>query len=198
MLKGEKTREKILEKAAREASVCGLEDISIGNLAKATGLSKSGLFAHFNSKENLQAQIINWVSERYREEVMLPAFREPRGVPRIRAIYQNWRDWIDGGALPGGCVVIASAMEFDDRPGVVRDEVVQMMKRLLNALCHAAELAVDEGHFAADADTKQFAFEFEALMHGYHQYSRLLQDPSAGELADVALEKLLGSFSNPT
>lgn len=193
--KGERTRAKILEKAARVASVCGLEEISIGGLAKATGLSKSGLFAHFNSKENLQTQIIHWVSERYRQEVLMPAFREPRGVPRIRAIYRNWRRWIDGGALPGGCVVIASAMEFDDRPGQVRDEVEAMMRRLLEALARAARIAVEEGHFAADADPRQFAFEFEALMHGYHQYSRLLKDPEAGQRADRALDKLLAAFA---
>ncbi len=114
MAKGEKTKGKILEKAAGLASICGLEDMSIGKLAKATGLSKSGLFAHFSSKEKLQTQVVQWVAQMFTEQVMLPAFKEPRGVPRIRAIFENWKHWIDGDSLPGGCVMIASSTEFDE------------------------------------------------------------------------------------
>lgn len=194
MAKGEKTKNIILEKAAGLASICGLEDISIGKLAKATGLSKSGLFAHFNSKENLQTQVIQWVAQMFTEQVMIPSFQKPRGIPRIRAIYENWKDWIDGNALPGGCIMIASSTEFDDRPGAVRDEIVSMMNELLQSLTRTARIAVEEGHFRADTDPKQFAFEFESLLHGYHLLQRLLKDPDARERSDLALERLIETY----
>ncbi|MCK5352866.1 TetR/AcrR family transcriptional regulator [bacterium] len=194
MAKGEKTKGKILEKAASLASVCGLEDMSIGKLAKATGLSKSGLFAHFNSKENLQTQVVQWAAEMFTEKVMRPAFNESRGIPRIRAIFENWKNWIDGDSLPGGCVMIASSTEFDDKPGAVRDEVVSMMNELLQSLTRTAQIAIEEGHFKANADPRQFAFEFESLLHGYHLLHRLLKDPEARERSDTALERLLEAY----
>ncbi|UCF31128.1 MAG: TetR/AcrR family transcriptional regulator [bacterium] len=194
MSKGEKTRDKILQKAAGLASICGLEDMSIGKLAEATGLSKSGLFAHFKSKENLQAQVIQWVANMFTEEVLRPAFREQRGVPRIRAIYGNWKDWIDGESLPGGCVMIASSTEFDDRPGTVRDEIVNMMNTLLDVLTKSAQIAIDEGHFRSDADPRQFSFEFESILHGYHLLQRLLKDPDASKRSDLAMERLLSTY----
>jgi AcrR family transcriptional regulator len=194
MAKGEKTKIKILEKAASLASVCGLEDMSIGELAKATGLSKSGLFAHFNSKENLQTQVVQWVAEMFTEQVMRPAFNEPRGIPRIRAIFENWKDWIDGDSLPGGCIMIASSTEFDDKPGAVRDEIVSMMSDLLQSLTRTARIAVEEGHFKADADPGQFAFEFESLLHGYHFLQRLLKDPDSRKRSDIAFERLVEAY----
>ena len=194
MPKGEKTKSKILQKAAGLASICGLEDMSIGKLAKATGLSKSGLFAHFNSKENLQTQVVQWVAEMFTEQVMRPAFMKPRGIPRIRAIFENWKDWIEGDSLPGGCIMIASSTEFDDKPGAVRDEIVGMMSDLLQSLTRTARIAIEEGHFKADSDPKQFAFEFESLLHGYHLLQRLLKDPDARKRSDTAFERLLESY----
>lgn len=194
MAKGEETKNMILEEAASLASVCGLEDMTIGKLAKATGLSKSGLFAHFNSKENLQTQVIQWVAETFTQQVMLPAFTRQRGIPRIRAIFENWKDWIDGDSLPGGCMMIASSTEFDDKPGVVRDEIVSMMNELLKSLERAARIAVEEGHFRSDADPRQFAFEFESLLHGYHLLRRLLKAPDARKMSDAALARLLDSY----
>ena len=194
MAKGEKTKGKILEKAAGLASICGLEDMSIGKLAKATGLSKSGLFAHFSSKEKLQTQVVQWVAQMFTEQVMLPAFKEPRGVPRIRAIFENWKHWIDGDSLPGGCVMIASSTEFDDKPGAVRDEIVTMMNELLQSLTRTAQIAIEEGHFKSDADPRQFAFEFESLLHGYHLLQRLLKDPDARKRSDIALHRLLEAY----
>lgn len=198
MSKGQRTKDKILETAAGLASVCGLEDLSIGKLAEATGLSKSGLFAHFNSKENLQAQVIQRVSDMFTEEVLRPAFHEARGIPRIRALFHSWRDWIDGDSLPGGCVMIASSAEFDDRPGAVRDEIVSMVKKLLDVLTRTAQIAIDEGHFKAGSDPGQFAFEFESILHGYHLLSRLLKDPAAKERSEDAFERLLSAFKTDT
>jgi len=198
MAKGEKTRNMILEEAASLASVCGLEDMTLGKLAKATGLSKSGLFAHFNSKENLQTQVVLWVAQMFKQQVMLPAFTRPRGIPRIRAIFENWKDWIDGNSLPGGCIMIACSTEFDDRPGPVRDEIVSMMDELLSVLERSARIAMEEGHFRPDADPRQFAFEFESLLHGYHLLRRLLEVPDAREMSDAALGRLLDGFRRTT
>lgn len=196
MSKGEKTREKILKKAVSLASVTGLEDLTIGKLAKATKLSKSGLFAHFNSKKNLQEQVVGTVSELFMEEVMNPAFKEPRGVPRIRAIFSNWKKWIDGGSVPGGCLTIASALEFDDRPGAVREKVVEMVQDLHDMLSKTARIAVYEGHFNQNIDPRQFAYEFVSLVCGYHMHSRLLHDPRSEERSEEALDRLIAEYES--
>ena len=194
MSKGERTKNKILRKAANIASVSGLEEMSIGKLADATGLSKSGLFAHFNSKEKLQTEVMQLVGEMVVKEVLRPAFKKSRGIPRIQAIYENWKKWIDGDSLPGGCIMIASSTEFDDRPGVVRDEIVNLMKELLDALARSAGIAIGVGHFKPDTDPMQFAFEFESILHGYHLFQRLLKDPDAVRRSDLAMERLLAAY----
>jgi AcrR family transcriptional regulator len=194
MSKGEQTKEKILNTAIGLASVYGLQDLSIGRLASESQLSKSGLFAHFNSKENLQTQIIQRVTDLYIENVLRPALTHPRGIPRIRAIFHNWKHWIDGDALPGGCLALTSAVEFDDRPGAVRQEVVGMVQSLLQMLERSANIAVEEGHFRTDADAKQFAYELNALVCGYHMNSRLLEDPEADKRSNEAFERLLDTF----
>ncbi len=196
MSKGERTKNKILRKAAHIASVSGLEDMSIGKLAEATGLSKSGLFAHFNSKEKLQIQVVHWVEEMFTREVLRPAFKKTRGIPRIEAIYGNWKKWIDGDALPGGCIMIASSAEFDDRPGIVRDEIVKMMNGLLETLARSAGIAIGVGDFRPDTDPMQFAFEFESILHGYHLLQRLLNDPNAVRRSDIAMERLLSTYQS--
>ena len=194
MSKGEKTKEKILNTAISLASVYGLQDLSIGRLATESQLSKSGLFAHFNSKENLQAQIVQRVTDLYVEYVLSPAISHPRGIPRIRAIFQNWKSWINGETLPGGCLALASAIEFDDRPGMVQQEVVTMVRDLLLMLERSARIAVEEGHFRPDTDTRQFAFELNSIVCGYHMSSRLLKDPDAEKRSDEAFERLLDAF----
>jgi AcrR family transcriptional regulator len=194
MSKGEETKEKILNTALSLASIYGLQDLSIGRLATESRLSKSGLFAHFNSKENLQTQIIQRVTDLYIQNVLVPALVFPRGIPRLRAIFHNWKRWVDGETLPGGCLALASAVEFDDRPGVVRQEVVEMVQSLLDMLSRSARIAVEEGHFYPDTDTNQFAYELNSIMCGYHMSSRLLKDPEADRRSSEAFEKLLNSF----
>lgn len=194
MSKGKQTKEKILNTAISLASVYGLQDLSIGRLANESQLSKSGLFAHFNSKENLQAQIIQRVTDLYIEHVLSPAISHPRGIPRIRAIFQNWKNWIDGDTLPGGCLALASAVEFDDRPGIVRQEVVTMIRNLQQMLERSALIAVSEGHFKPDTDTRQFAFELNSIVCGYHMSSRLLKESDAGKRSDEAFERLLDAY----
>ena len=123
-MKGERTRAAILDHALAAASERGLEGLSIGGLAKEAGLSKSGLFAHFSSKENLQIQVLETAVHRFVETVISPALRERRGIPRIRALFDNWLGWDRDAGLPGGCIFISTANELDDRPGPVRDRLV--------------------------------------------------------------------------
>ncbi len=189
--KGDATRAAILEQALSTASEVGLEGLSIGSLAKATGMSKSGLFAHFSSKENLQAAVIEAAVERFREKVVLSSLAARRGEPRLRAFFDHWLEWGHDPSLPGGCLFIAAANELDDRPGPVRDLLIRYQRMWLGQLATAAQLAVDEGHFRADLDTEQFAYDFYAIILGYHHFFRLLRDRDAVSRARKSFERLM-------
>jgi AcrR family transcriptional regulator len=191
MAKGEETRSAILEKALAMASTVGLEGLTIGNLAKEVGLSKSGLFAHFNSLENLQIEVLRTATERFVELVILPALKQPRGEPRIRAIFKNLRNWDSASFLPGGCLFIAAANELDDRPGPVRDFLVNSQKDLMATIAMAAKIAVEEGHFRPDLDPELFAFEFYSILLSHHHFTRLLADPKANSHYRNAFESLI-------
>jgi AcrR family transcriptional regulator len=198
MNKGEQTRETILDTALAEASTFGLDGISIGGLAKKVELSKSGLFAHFDSKEDLQLQVLRTARERFVESVLAPALTEPRGEPRVRALFKNWLAWSRSSFLPGGCVFIATANELDDRPGPLRDYLVQSQRDWLDALATAARIAVEEGHFRADLDLRQFAYDFYSVILAYHHFGRLLRDPHTGERCRTAFEGLLERSRRPS
>jgi AcrR family transcriptional regulator len=191
--KGEGTRDRILDRALRLASRDGLEGLSIGVLAGDLGLSKSGLFAHFGSKEDLQLAVLQEAATRFEDTVMRPAFRAPRGEPRIRRLFENWVGWIGDPASPGGCVFLAAAAELDDREGRPRDFLAGSQKQLVAALARSARMAVEEGHFAARLDAEQFAFELYALLLGCSHWKRLLRDPRAETRARAAFERLVDS-----
>jgi AcrR family transcriptional regulator len=192
MPRGDATRSEILDRALAQASETGLEALSIGTLADAVGMSKSGLFAHFGSKENLQLAVLEEGVERFARQVLAPAVKEPRGEPRVRALFERWLDWERGGrALPGGCVFIMAASEFDDRPGVVRDRLVGYLEEWMDNLERAARLAVEAGHFRADLDVAQFAHDFYAIILAHHHFSRLLRDRRATARARAAFERLI-------
>jgi AcrR family transcriptional regulator len=191
MRKGERTRATVLDHALAQASRVGLEGLSIGGLAKAVGLSKSGLFAHFDSKEALQLQVLDTAARRFIEKVITPALRRPRGEPRVRAMFDNWLDWEEAEFLPGGCPFIAMANELDDRPGPLRDMLASAQRDWLEALSTAARIAVDEGHFRAGLDTRQFAYEIYAIMLAYNHFRRLLRDPEAEPRARASFERLV-------
>ena len=191
MGKGDETRAAVLDFALREASRVGLEGLSIGNLARDLGLSKSGLFAHFQSKEALQIQVLETAAARFLETVMAPALRVPRGEPRIRALFERWLEWSDVLGLPGGCIFVAAAAELDDREGPVREALVRSQRDWLEALARAARLAVEVGHFRADLDAAQFAHELYSILLGFHHARRLLRDPDARRRAERAFEALV-------
>ena len=191
MGKGADTRERILDQAVRLASRDGLEGLTIGTLSSELGLSKSGLFAHFGSKDELQLQVLQAAVERFEDTVFRPALKVPRGEPRIRALFENWLAWEDDRSMPGGCPLIAASVEFDDRPGVQRDFLLVAQRRRYEFMAKAARLAIDAGHFRADLDTEQLAFEVNCIVLGYHHASRMIRDPKAGSHARAAFERLL-------
>ncbi len=174
------------------ASKVGLEGISIGELAKATGMSKSGLFAHFQSKENLQIEILNFAAQRFAENVVIPALMKEAGTPRIRALVDNWIEW--GSRLTGGCIFVSASTEFSDRPGKVRDCLLRQQEEWVESLSRIALSAVNAGDFREDIDTNQFAFDLYSLLLGFHYYDRLLHDTQTKARQEKALEKLLTTY----
>ena len=190
MAKGETTRQAILVRAFELANVVGVSGLSIGQLAEATGLSKSGLFAHFGSKEALEVAVVEEAANQFVQEVMVPALREPRGEPRVRAMFERWLAW---GRRPGGCFFVGASAELDDRPGPPRVALVQAIRDWTDALATAARIAVTEGHFRADLDPEQFAFELYGLMVGAHTFTRFLADPSSDRRLHIAFDRLVAS-----
>lgn len=178
--KGRKTRSQILEVALTVASREGLAGLTIGELAKSVGMSKSGLFAHFKGKDSLALSVLQAAVDRFIKTVMQPAFEMPRGEPRLDALVKNWLHFINGSvSLPGGSIIISASVELDDRPGVLRDFVQTAQRDLITNIEKAARIAVDEKHFRADLDCEQFAWSLYSFVLGYHHFSRMLNDPKA-------------------
>lgn len=194
MGKGELTKESILKSAFDLASVLGLEALTIGKLADAAGLSKSGLFGHFQSKENLQVMVLEYSAQYYVDKVVRPALEKNRGVPRIRAIVDLWIKWTEV-TVKGGCPILTAAIEFDDRPGVVQDKVQELLKAQTKFFEKAADLAREEGHFKKDLNSKQFAFEFYSLMVAFQIYSKLLKQKDAKRQFIQAVDDLIEKSS---
>ena len=190
MGKGQLTRHAVLDQATRTASEVGLRGVTIGSLADLTHMSKSGLFAHFGSKESLQLATVRHARDQFVNLVIRPALAAPRGEPRVRALFENWLDW-DTNVLPGGCLFVAAAVEFDDEPGAVRDELVRNQVDLDETIARVFRGGISERHFRDDADPEQFAFQMHGILLAFHQHSRLLGDPLAAERARRALNALL-------
>jgi len=188
--KGEETKQAILTRAFELATVVGVSGLSIGRLAEQSGLSKSGLFAHFGSKEALEVAVVEEASRQFVQEVMVPALREPRGEPRLRALFERWLQW---GQRPGGCFFVGATAELDDRPGAPRDALVRAIKDWVDELSKAARIAVAERHFRSDVDPDQFAFEIYGLMLASHTFSRFLREPVAYDRTRKAFEALLAT-----
>ena len=192
--KGELTREAVLREALEQASGVGLRGITIGTLADSMGMSKSGLFAHFGSKEGLQTAVLDFAADHFSRLVVRPALQQPRGEPRLRTLFERWLGW--GGysdyALPGGCIFVAVASEFDDAPdGPVRTKVVQTERDLLDTIETIVRSGIAEGQFRDDADTAAFAQDLLAIVLGYNFSARLLRDDAATKRAHAAFDRLL-------
>jgi len=190
MGRGADTRAAILDEALELTSRFGLEGLSIGVLAKRTGMSKSGLYAHFDSKEGLQRDVLQEAAERWIELVLRPALAKPRGLPRVAKIFERWLAWCSD-AFAGGCLFMAAATDFDDRDGPIRQEVAGHLRDALAAVTRAVEMAVDEGHLRHGTPIDQFTFELWGILTGFQQYSRLLEDDQALARANRAFDALV-------
>jgi AcrR family transcriptional regulator len=193
MNKGLATRDAIVHRATKLASRLGLGGVTIGALADELAISKSGLFAHFGSKENLQVQVLERAASEFVEAVVLPALREPRGEPRLRALFERWLAWDRDGALPGGCVFVAAASELDDRPGPVRDRLVSLQREWLGVLATSFRKGIEAGRFRADASPEQFAQDLHGVMLAFHHAARLMADPQAESRARHAFDTLIAA-----
>jgi AcrR family transcriptional regulator len=189
--KGMRTRAKILDGAVRLASELGLEGLSIGRLADELRLSKSGLFAHFESKEELHVQVLERAAERFAEVVVRPALAVPAGEERLRTLFELWLAWPRKVKQPGGCLFLAAAAELDDRPGLARDRLVTLQKEWLATIGRVFRRGQEVGAFRRDLEPAQVAFEFMGIAMTCHFAARLLRDPRAAERARAALERLL-------
>jgi AcrR family transcriptional regulator len=191
--KGQQTRAAILDAALNLASQMGLEGLSIGALAEVTRMSKSGVFAHFGSREELQISVVREYHARFEEEVFFPAIREPRGLPRLRALIERWIRRVSV-ELDSGCIYISGAVEFDDRPGPVRDALAEMVCAWHAALKRAIEGAVDAGHLSLDTEPLQLLFELHGLILALHHDARFLRTPGALDRARVGFERTLSHY----
>ena len=190
LLKGQQTRAVILDAALGLASHMGLEGLSIGALADVTQMSKSGVFAHFGSREELQIAVIREYHARFEEEVFFPAVSEARGLPRLRALFDRWVRRVSV-ELDSGCIYISGAVEFDDRPGPVRDALASMVLAWQSALERAIILSVDAGHLRPDTDPLQILFELHGLILALHHDARFLRQPGAIDRARRGFDRIL-------
>ncbi|HEY2979422.1 MAG TPA: TetR/AcrR family transcriptional regulator [Burkholderiaceae bacterium] len=194
--KGQQTRAAILDAALGLASSMGLEGLSIGALAEVTQMSKSGVFAHFGSREELQISVIREYHARFEEEVFFPAVREARGLPRLRALYERWIKRVSV-EIDSGCIYISGAVEFDDRPGPVRDALATMVRAWHAALEKAIRLSIEEGHLRADTDPLQMLFEIHGMILAVHHDARFLKLPGAIDRARNAFERVIAHYATP-
>lgn len=195
--KGEQTRTAILDEALKTASKLGLEGLTIGSLAEATGMSKSGLFAHFGSREDLQLAVLDYAAQRYGELVFVPVLKIERGLPRLRALFERWLDWTIESGLPGGCIMISAAIEYDDRPGPIRDAAIANQHRGNAITQKAVRLAIEEGHLRPETDPEQISFEMLGIVLATHNHRRLLSDKEARKRALTAFEELISRHTAP-
>lgn len=191
MRKGEITRNAVIDRALAISTQVGLSGLSIGKLATELSLSKSGLFAHFQSKEALDVAVVGRAAEIFAEVVVIPALKAKPGEPRLRALFENWIRWPERAAFPGGCFFIATASELDDRDGPAREALATQMRALENAIVRITEDAVRLGQFRKDVDPHRLAFEAFGIVFSLNQSLRLLRDPRAFEHARGAFDSLV-------
>lgn len=191
--KGQQTKQLIVDAALGLAEQIGLEGLSIGALAEITRMSKSGVFAHFGSREELQMSVIREYYQRFSDEVFIPAMDEPRGLPRVRALFANWMKRV-AIEIQSGCIFISGAVEFDDRPGPVRDALASSVQTWLAAMYRAVVQAKEEGHLVREADEAQMAFEIHGLILALHYEARFLKNPGAITRANTGFENILKCY----
>jgi AcrR family transcriptional regulator len=193
MLKGQQTKAAIVEAAMGLATHLGLEGLSIGVVAEVTQMSKSGVFAHFGSREELQISVIREYFNQFEQEVFYPALEAPRGLPRLRVLFDKWMRLV-AGEVQAGCIFISGAAEFDDRPGPVRDALVGSVKTWLAAVHRSVLQAKEMGHFPADLDENQIVFELHGLILAVHFEARFLKNAGSIERVNTGFNHILARY----
>lgn len=192
MGKGDATRQAVIDQAVGIAGRLGVAGLTIGTLATATGMSKSGLYAHFRSKEALQLAVLGSAREHFVDQVIRPALAAPRGEPRVRVLFERWLETSSSGAA--GCLFVSAATEFDDQPGPVRDQLVKDHWDLVESLAQAYRSGAKDGAFRDDLAPEQFAHELHGLMLAHFHARRLLEDPAAEARTRFTFERLMDSI----
>ena len=195
--KGQQTKQAIIGAALGLATQIGLEGLSIGALAEVMGMSKSGVFAHFGSREELQISVVREYHDRFEQEVFYPALQQPRGLIRLKTLFANWMQRTSA-EIDSGCLYISGAVEFDDRPGPVRDALAASVMTWHTALRRALVLAKECGHLRAAADETQVAFEIHGLILAWHYEARFLKTPGSITRANQGFENILARYGAPT
>lgn len=195
--KGQQTKAAIVDAALGLATQIGLEGLSIGALAEVARMSKSGVFAHFGSREELQLSVVREYHERFEAEVFYPALQAERGLPRLRQLFANWTQRTSA-EIDSGCLYISGAAEFDDRPGPVRDALVSSVKSWLAAVYRAVVQARDEGHLAPDMDAEQMVFEIHGLILALQYEARFLRSAKSLQYTAVGFENILARYGVAT
>jgi AcrR family transcriptional regulator len=190
---GERSRAAILEEAGRLATVEGIDGLSIGRLADAVGISKSGLFAHFGSKEELQLATVDAAHEVLQDMVLRPSEQVEGGLERLRAYCENFLRYVDSGVFPGGCFFSSVAVELGAKTGAVRDAAVAVVGDFYGRLVAAATAARDEGSIDAALDPEQLAFEIDAYLFLANAQYAITGDAAALERARAAVAARLSA-----
>ena len=193
MRKGALTRAAILDAALEMASRDGLEGLTIGSLAEKMDMSKSGVFAHFGSREDLQIGVVTLYHDRFEQEVFAPSLQEPRGLLRLRSMFQLWVKRISI-EIASGCIYISGAVEYDDRPGPIREAIVGMVMEWRQALLKCVQQAIEIGHLKPNTDATQMVYEMNGLILGLHHDARFLKMADTVERARLGFERLIEPF----
>lgn len=196
MRKGEQTRAAIVDAALDLAGREGLEGITIGRVADRVRMSKSGVFAHFGSREDLQIAVLKEYERRFVDDVLRPSLREPRGLPRLEAMYARWIDRVSV-ELTTGCIYVSGAVEYDDRPGAIRDELVGMLRSWQADLVRAIKQAIEVGHLRADTDPHQLVFVIHGFVLSVHYNARLVHNKDAITRARAGFAQLIDAHREP-
>lgn len=197
MRKGELTRAAILETALESASRHGLEGLTIGLLAEQMNMSKSGVFAHFGSREDLQIAVLKLYHHLFEQEVFYPSMKEARGLPRLRSMFALWIKKVTR-EIASGCIYISGATEYDDRHGVIREELVGMVNAWQGALLRAAIQAQELGHLQNDVDPEQIVYEMYGLILALHHDARFLKKTGSVQRAELGFEQMIRSYAPKT
>ena len=193
MRKGELTRAAILDMALELASRDGLEGLTIGLLADKMNMSKSGVFAHFGSREDLQLDVLKLYHHRFEQEVFFPSIKEPRGLPRLRAMFARWITRVSE-EIASGCIYISGAVEYDDRPGPIREELVTMVSAWQGALLRCVQQAIETGDLKQDTDAAQLVYEMYGLILAVHHDARFMRTPGSVERARTGFTRLIENY----